>query len=62
MIPESLFFLYYNGEGSAEFFLTFLYNEFLPERYRTGRDINTKPQEEEMEFLLEIAKTNFLVD
>lgn len=59
---ETLMFLYYNGPGFSYFFMTYLYTEFLPERYRVGLEIDSPPKEEEIEFLLEISKSNYLID
>lgn len=62
MVKETLFFLYYNGVGVTNFLLNFLYNDYYPERYRTEKEINNKPTEDEMQFLLEICKMNFCVE
>jgi hypothetical protein len=42
--------------------MQFLYKDFLPDRHRAQLNINTKPNEEEMGFFLELAKTNYLIE
>lgn len=62
MVEQTLFLLYFNDAPSVFFFMCFLYEEFLPDRFLSESELDKQSLDEEIKFLTEIAKNNYMIE